>query len=342
MRLSARIVSYRISNGALSAKDLPRRLKVLDWGENASLKGPVRVGTLTVEQLPLVQPRKGWDRIALDYEHNTLPGTPEFERSKEPRAVAAFGVAVVVEGDGLYLDDLQWTPHGEQFAREYVDLSPTPLQTADGTVIGLHSVALCRHGAVDGLQFYSVNLEDKESVMDWKAFICDLLGLPAETSDADVKKAFDAYLNDYSVKAVALGLAPLAATIEGLKTQLAALTAAVPEKAGETIAALSADVTALKGETAAYRTEILKRDRSDVLAAAARDGKVVGLSAESVEKLSVEDLRAHVAGLPVTVPIEQRTPAHVQAHSADAAAQQDGAVLDRVARACGIDPKSVK
>ena len=118
VKVSARILAYRISNGALAAQDLPRRLKVLDWGVSPSVKGPVQVSPLTATELPSMHRTAGWDRIALDYEHNTLKGSPEYERSQEPRAVAAYGVVVCVPGDGLYLDDLQWTPHGDKFARE--------------------------------------------------------------------------------------------------------------------------------------------------------------------------------------------------------------------------------
>ena len=49
-----------------------------------------------------------------------------------------------------------------------------------------------------------------------------------------------------------------------------------------------------------------------VLEAAARDGKVVALSADAVEKLSVEDLRAHVEKLTPTVPLSAHTPRHLR------------------------------
>jgi hypothetical protein len=117
------------------------------------------------------------------------------------------------------------------------------------------------------------------------------------------------------------------------------ISAAVPEKAGETIAALSADITALKGSVTSYAAETLKRDRNDVLAQAAREGKIVALSVEAIDKLSLTDLSAHVAALPVTVPMDQRTPERIVALSAEAVAA--GSALDVVARACGLDPAKV-
>lgn len=336
MRIAARIIAYRISNGGLAAAELPRRLKFLDWGNNPSAKGPVTVSAMTAAQVPVNQQKHRWDRIAIDYEHNTLKGTPEYERSQEPRAVAAYGTVVCVPGDGMFLDDIEWTPHGKQFAREYIDLSPAPLQTTDGTVIGMHSVALCRHGAVDGLQFYSVEIPDGgEKAMDWKKWLCGLIGAKEDVSDADLQQGFLGKITALCAEACA----PFVATIEDLKTKVVALSAAVPEKAGETITALSADVTALKGQVASYAAETLKRDRADVLAQAAREGKIVALSADAVEKLSLADLSAHVAGLPVTVPLDQRTPERIVALSAEAVAA--GSALDVVARACGLDPAKV-
>lgn len=334
MQITARITAYRISNGALAGKNLPRRLKFLDWGDNPSLKGTVRVSALTAERLPATQQAQRWDRIALDYEHNTLPGTPEFERSQEPRPVAAYGVVVVVPGEGLYLDDIQWTPHGEKFAREFVDLSPAPLQTKDGTVVGVHSIALCRHGAVDGLQFYSVEIRNQQGdgVMDWKKFLCGLLGKPEETSDEDLKAALNEHISALCAEAVKAG--PSAA----LATRLDAIEAAAKDL--PKIVALSAEVGTLTGKIAELEKGIARRDRTDILNQAAREGKVVALSAEAIEKLSVEDLKNHVAGVPVTVPVSQRTPEFIVAHSVSAS--EEDAAVDVVARNCGVDPKKVK
>lgn len=337
MKVAARVTTYRISNGGLSSKDLPSRLKFLDWGDSPTVKGatPVRVNANSASSIPALQKARGWDRIALDFEHNTVKGTPEYERSQEPRAVAAYGSVVCVPGDGLYLDDIQWTPHGEKFAREYCDLSPAPAQTADGTVMGVHSVALCRHGAVDGLQFYSVEIDTMGGkAMDWRKWLLGFVGKGDETKDEDLLGAFQTKIGALCAEAVA----PVATALDALKVKVEAF--AAPTDPTPVITALSADVTALKGQVAVYSAEILKRDRADVLAQAAREGKVVALSAEAVAALSIEQLKDHVKGLPVTVPLERRTPEHVEAFSAEAIAAQSA--VETVARACGIDPAKVK
>jgi phage I-like protein len=160
MRKQVQLTPYRISNGAAALRELPRRVKLADWGVNPSVNGPVIVDETTARLLPMNQKRLGFDRVALDYEHNTVEGTPAFKASTEPRKVAAYGIPLVIAGEGLFLDDLQYTPSGREFAREYVDLSPTPLQIAGGTVTFLHSAALCRQGAIEGLSFFAVTMDE--------------------------------------------------------------------------------------------------------------------------------------------------------------------------------------
>lgn len=334
MQLTARIIAYRISNGALAAKDLPKRIKFADWGDVESLKGTVRVNALTAERLPRTQRERGWDRVALDYEHNSLPGTPEYERSTEPRAVAAYGVVVCVPGDGLYLDDLQWTPHGEKYAREYCDLSMAPAQTSDGTVLGIHSVALCRHGAVPGVQFYSVNLNEGDGAMDWKKFLCQMLGKPETTSDEDLKKAFESHVSALCAEAIKKAIPD----VQPIEARVAAVETA--SKDVVKIAALSAEVTTLTAKIAEVEKGIGKRDRDDILKQAAREGKVVALSAEAIGQLTVEQLKDHVSKIPVTVPVDQRTVADVTPHAADAG--KPNTYIDVVAKACGVNPEDVK
>ena len=341
-------MSRRISNGALSSEKLPTRLKVLDWGDSPSLNGLVKVNAHSAVNLPVWQERKGWDRIAIDFEHNTLEGTPEFTHSQEPRHVAAFGVAAIVPGDGVYLDDIEWTPTGHQYAADYYDLSPAPLQTRDGTVIGVHSVALCRHGAVPGVHFYTADVSDGvdakitfhsvtsnqgEEQMDWKKWLTGFVGAKEDATDADIEQGFTAKITALCAEAVK----PVSEALDALRATVGAIS--IPADQAPTITALSAEVAGLKTSVATYQTEIEKRDRADILAGAAREGKVVALSAEAIEKLSIDQLREHVKDIPVTVPLEQRTPDRIVPHSADAV---DSDMLAKIARNCGVDPAAVK
>lgn len=170
------LISLRISNGASIVKGKPTRLKVLNWGDNETKKGVVRVGQKTVDQLPALQKQFNFDRVALDYEHNTVPGSAEYERTKEPREVAAYGTPLIVPGDGLYLVDLTYTPSGDKNALEFIDLSPCVHTDESGEVLFMHSTALCRQGATIDLSYYSIeiNKNEKEHGMDPKEIVSKL------------------------------------------------------------------------------------------------------------------------------------------------------------------------
>ena len=122
-------------------------------------------------------------------------------------------------------------------------------------------------------------------------------------------------------------------TAEATKSEIAALGLKAGQPASAEVIALTADVAELKKT----RTQ----ERKDRICDRARlEGKVVLLSAESIAALSAEQLEDHVAKLPITVPLEQRTkitlagadPAPGRAYNDDQAA---------IARACGNDPDKV-
>ena len=148
-----------------SSENLPTEIRVLKTGDNQTVKGVVRVGNQTRSLLPLNQKSLGFDRVALDFEHNTVPGTTANKESKEPRPVAAFGVPQL-RPDGLWLCNLEWTPDGRKNARNYIDLSPAPSLDDNREVIFLHSVALCRQGAVNELSIFSVDLNINNSNLE--------------------------------------------------------------------------------------------------------------------------------------------------------------------------------
>ena len=143
-----------VANGALRGAELPTRLKVLDWGVSRTAKGQVLLGAKAVE-IEARQKAAGFERVAIDFEHNTVPSSPEFQRTTEPRPVAGYGTLRLVPGEGLYLESITWTPQGQAHARNFEDLSPALVLDAGGEVTFVHSVALTRAGAVEGLTFYS-------------------------------------------------------------------------------------------------------------------------------------------------------------------------------------------
>lgn len=310
------------------AAKLPRRIKVLNWGENPNCHGRrVNVGPLFAKCLSAaVYPYR---QVALDFEHNTFPGTAAYKESREPRPVAGFGSIEVVEGRGVYLTMSSWTPEGERMAVNYADVSAGAVTDKDGNVVAVSSVALCRAGAVDGMDFVEaplsggvssalsgiINNNNQEGqAMDFKALLIKSLGLGDDATDEAIQAAL----------AKALERKP----DENQEARQAAMSAAVKAAVAEAVKPIQEQVAALSAAAVAH-------EKRDLVAEAAREGKVVALSVDALAKLSVEDLKTTIAKTAVTVPLSAKTPATVKETT------PSGEVPDefrRIALNCGVSP----
>ncbi len=311
------------------AAKLPRRIKVLNWGDNPNCHGKrVNVGPLFAKCLSAaVYPYR---QVALDFEHNTFPGTAAYKESREPRPVAGFGSIEVVEGRGVYLTMSSWTPEGERMAVNYADVSAGAVTDKDGNVVAVSSVALCRAGAVDGMDFVEaplsggvssalsgiINNNNQEGqAMDFKALLIKSLGLGDDATDEAIQAAL----------AKALERKP----DENQEARQAAMSEAVKAAVAEAVKPIQEQVAALSAAAVAH-------EKRDLVAEAAREGKVVALSADALAKLSVEDLKATIAKTAVTVPLSAKTPATVKETA------PSGEVPDefrRIALNCGVSPE---
>lgn len=103
---------------------LPPRILILAWGEHDTTKGKVICNDTTMRQLTAYNAAQNWDRIALDFEHNSVPGSPTY--AGEPVKIAGYGTLQLVAGEGIYLLMSSWTREGREFAAggHYGDLSP--------------------------------------------------------------------------------------------------------------------------------------------------------------------------------------------------------------------------
>ena len=323
-----RVDGLGVCLSAKGAGKLPRRMKVLGWGENPNSHGRrIFVGGKLAAALSA--PLYPWRKVALDFEHNTVPGTPAYSESREPRDVAGFCDVECVAGDGVYIVMAGWTSVGAEKAEMYADLSAAVALDGSGEVTGVKSVALCKCGAVEGMDFAEAQVplsadvaslfaetNKKDDTMDYKKMLCERLGLDAATAtDKDIEQAS--------------------------LTQAAAKSAA--NVGGGDTAALSAQVEAavkpLADQVKAVQGEMEKVRKDSVLALARMQGKVVALSAEAVGKLSIEDLQKHVDGLAATVPLSAHTPAKV-----DDGGSGGGVITEqqrRIAENCGVDPEAV-
>lgn len=338
-----RLAGLGVDLSSRDAEKLPRRMKVLHWGENQNAHGK-RVFVGHKLQAALSAPTYPFKKIPLDFEHNTLPGTPAFKESKEPRQVAGFSGVEVIEGEGVFITMLNWTPAGLENAANYCDLSAGAVRDQDGEVVALPSVGLCRCGAVEGMDFAEFALSvatsaalsaitnaTTEEELNWKEMICKALGLDAATtSDEDVATKLANALNKQP-DPTALNAAIVEA-VKPLRLELDAL------KAGRKEGSSDDRVTALSVEVGTFRAKMEKRDKQAVLDRARMEGKVVALNADAVAKLSATDLQAHVDALAVTVPLAARTPGVMQP---DAVAEGPTDVQRAIALNCGADPDKV-
>lgn len=272
-----------IRNHALAADTLPRELTFMRYGDNPTDRGVFRVTERTVAAIKAQREAGLKDRVVVDFEHNSLPGSPTYK--EPPRDHAGAGLVACSVDKGLGLEDCQWSPAGRRFAPGYPDISPVVKYDKETMeVVGLESAGLVPNGGVIGLSFFSVlpdesgstHTQEKEAMEELKAQIAQLL--EQVTSLVERVKALEGASNP----------------------------------APEAVEAMSAKVTTLEGKVEQFstdmKTELARRDKDAILTQAAFAGKVVQLTGEAIAALSIEDLRAHVDQLPVTVPLHRRTP----------------------------------
>lgn len=313
----------------------PTRIRVLAWGVNESTKGNFTVGPVTVQALSANQRRYGFDRIALDFNHNTVPGTPAFLEAKEPRPVAAYGRAEVVEGEGLFVTDLSWTPDGLANWRNYSDVSATPARDEQGNVIFLHSAAICRQGAVPGMELVAASVELKELppvvALDAASMAAVVDAVGNQLRDAEWRKRELQDLQEDALNREMQRNATLNTALEAVTAQLAALKAELESyRAG---AAPMTALTALTAEFATLRTaQASSEDRHarELLMLTARtQGKLIPLSADGLASIPLANLRELVANAkPGEVPLGRLTP--LSAPPFPDASADDGARAARI------------
>jgi hypothetical protein len=299
------LATLRVSNGALRSEQLPARMKILNWGDNPSTKGNFRVGPRTVAVLQANQSALGFDRIAIDYNHASAPGAPDYVKGAVP-PIFGYGRPTAIENDGVYLEDITWTPLGAEKARNFEDLSPALHPSKPGEEVEfVHSVALTTNGALKDVTFFSATNDSDKTNMSTQTVqflslvtLASAIGLPATASETDVttklKKLTDleplsALLKDGKVVLVD-DLATLNSTVTDLKSQ---------------VANLSSQLSALQsGADGRERTNILTLLSSEGKVPKNADGKPY--TAEELAKTDVPTLKLLYANTPATVPLSAR------------------------------------
>lgn len=282
-----RLIALRAPGRIEDPKNPPTRLVVLKWGNNETTDGAVQVGQHTLQSLSANQAKFGFEEVALDFNHNTVPGHPS--NKGEPAFIAATGKLKVLSGEGLIFDEIKWTDKGLEHVAHYPDLSPAVQLDDSGEVVFCHSVALCRQGKVKDLHVFSVSFGDQTK--------------PTTTTTTQTivvnKNAVDL---DLLRKILSLSAD---ATIEDINRALVTL-AASPDKP---VTGLTADVTA-QLRTLSNRFDNV--ERAGILGDALSRGRIVPKEWLPDEQgnggLPIEQLRTLCATLPEIVPLEARTP----------------------------------
>ena len=304
------------SSAALAAGgELPKRRRILALGENPNSQGK-RVFVGGKLAMTLAAPAYPFKEAPVDYEHNTVPGTPAYEASKEPRDIAGY-CRISLAADGVYADFFDWTESGKKNALNFRDLSAFVALDDAGEVIAVPSVALTRTGSVPGITF-----NDSLAASAWPGV--DFAALSALANPKPTQKTMDH-------KQTLIGLLVAFGLLSDANADDAAVTAALEkakalkpptaDPATPPAAALSAELAKMfANQDAKFATlsALFTADQKQrVIDDAKRDGKVVALSAEIIDVIALEDLRKHCEGLPVTVPLSARTPRSVQEPASD-------------------------
>jgi phage I-like protein len=322
-----------ITNGAapLQIGGLPREMKFLSMGANPGSKGTIVVGGRTREFLGANQKTQSFDRCALDYEHNTVEGSPKYKESTEPRPVAAY-FTPELRADGMWMSDIVWTPNGQTNALNYHDLSVAGRFDKNNELVFVHSVALCRQGAITDVSFYSVGMpaadmagcDNTDTTQEEDTLMEKIIGmlktalkLPATATDADLAAALT------TLCAVPASVNTFTAKIAELEGQIKTFTAKAGDGQQTTdegqLKTFTTLLESLKGQILALQAGQDKRDRDAIRTFAASQGKVIPLSDAEIAATPIVTLSAMVEKLPVTVPLHAQTPRDVKPFSAGGA-----------------------
>ncbi|MBR4651825.1 MAG: hypothetical protein IKO72_00560 [Kiritimatiellae bacterium] len=163
----------------------------------------------------------------------------------------------------------------------------------------------------------------ERSIMDLKE-IAQALGLGEDASEEEILTA---------CKAAAKAVAQLAEErAQNEEDNKAALSAAVKTAVAEAVKPIEEKVAALSAAAVAH-------EKADLIAEAAREGKVIALGADAIGKITVDDLKATIAKTPATVPLNAKTPANMKENPPAGEVPEE---FRKIALNCGVDPEIFK
>lgn len=291
------------SDGAAAA--LPTRLLLMKWGENKTNKGTFYVNERTLAVFEANQAKIKRPTIKGDFQHESC--RPDV---KHPiKFAVSSAVPRVIRGEGIVVENAEWTAEGkEHVPAHYSDLSAAPYHDSDGTVIALHSFAVCDHGEVDDMTVTPAALAadlallstapspDKPPMNPHTALLLKLLAAHGLTIAPDATPEQLSAAVETALKKP-----------DGNPAELSTLSATINAAVATALKPLADQVAGLT--TLSATTEIQRQ-----IDQAAALGKLVTLSAEDLVKLGPDRTKAYLDALPAdAVPLSQRTPAALSA-----------------------------
>lgn len=345
---------------------LPKRVKIASWGVNTVRTGkPDETRTFVVNEttasvLQGNQTQRGFDRVALDYEHQTAASHPNY--TPPPHEVAGHGVIEVVPGEGLFISGLSYTPSGKKNAPNYPDVSGVFWTNAKGEVIFVTSVALCQQGAIEGAEFVeaemiaasvasviAASMTDGNAPSDLERLnsaVRDFLGFAEDALPADLAQAVEALTRQRRREADARSETTNQPGKKSGQTQTEQ-----PDKTkttameNEELKALTASVKQLTEQNKTIIDRLATDDHNRaveaVITANVALGKVIPATIKTKDdqgryKLSAADAKEILDVIPATVPTQSVT-------TAKATADGDAAAIEtEIAASMGISSEAWK
>lgn len=322
--------------GGLPSGELPSRLVILPWGKHdLGSRGIALCDETTAATFEAaMQALKFNGPVALDFNHNSLPGHAAYLAESEPRKKAAWGTPKVIPGEGIVLEALSWTPEGAEAFRggHFQDISPVIFRDKANHVIAIHSAALCDHGEVDGLTIEAATapaeLQHAFAALSASPLLpvspSPSLTSPANPMPPDILQALTTLLGALEIElpeapdetAIASALTAAGGKIDDMKKAVVAAAAPAPtvkkegvDPAACSVEALTTQLGDLQKKFDALSATSAQARRDALMAEAVRDGKLIPLSTDLWNKTPVDVCEGLVkAAKAGEVPLQKKTP----------------------------------